>query len=731
MFITLLIITLLNLAQSHELSGVITDDTDTPLQGASIFIPELGTGSVTDAAGNFSLSIPSELSEVRLRISYVGFITKELRVSLPAAPELRIKLMPDLLNRESILITSSPSGSNRSFRPSAALSMHNLQERSSDNFGEAMQFLPGLNVRSFGAAPSRPVIRGFDGDRVLVLENGERMGDLGETAPDHATSLDIEAAERIEIVRGPASFLYGSGAMGGVVNLINNDIPTQWHSGVSGRLSLTGTTVNDGGSTFGRFTYGLDQTAFTARLSYRNTGDFRTPSGVLPDTFNEAFNGALGVAFRNDSFVGGLSLSGLEQTYGLPEEISDDDELIEIRLNRINLSGFGQFNHDGLFDQTQLRFNLSRYGHREVEIEFEDDGSKDEDIEIDFRTLTFSGSVLFVRSESQHEISGALGASSYMRMLNVGGEEGLTPDGRNLNLALFGYADIPLTPQLSLQTGLRGDYSFLDTFANSRFDQPEKPTRTDFSLSGSAGIHFQQGNFEGGLQLARSFRAPSIEELFTDAAHIGAGAYEIGDPNLKNETGLGIDLFGSFATTRFGIELSTFYYHINNFIYYNPTGETEPVSELPVFVVLADDARYFGFEADAVIRPLRNITTAAGLDFVRAQRLNDDSNLPFIPPMRLRSRLSYDTAMWNLGAELIHAFEQDKVTENEDITESYTLINVFAGFRFDAGGRHLLTARVDNLFNENYRNHLSRVDGSAFRYPMPGRGFTLRYQFIF
>ncbi|MCC5933526.1 MAG: TonB-dependent receptor [Balneolales bacterium] len=731
MFITLLIITLLNLAQSHELSGVITDDTDTPLQGASIFIPELGTGSVTDAAGNFSLSIPSELSEVRLRISYVGFITKELRVSLPAAPELRIKLMPDLLNRESILITSSPSGSNRSFRPSAALSMHNLQERSSDNFGEAMQFLPGLNVRSFGAAPSRPVIRGFDGDRVLVLENGERMGDLGETAPDHATSLDIEAAERIEIVRGPASFLYGSGAMGGVVNLINNDIPTQWHSGVSGRLSLTGTTVNDGGSTFGRFTYGLDQTAFTARLSYRNTGDFRTPSGVLPDTFNEAFNGALGVAFRNDSFVGGLSLSGLEQTYGLPEEISDDDELIEIRLNRINLSGFGQFNHEGLFDQTQLRFNLSRYGHREVEIEFEDDGSKDEDIEIDFRTLTFSGSVLFVRSESQHEISGALGASSYMRMLNVGGEEGLTPDGRNLNLALFGYADIPLTPQLSLQTGLRGDYSFLDTFANSRFDQPEKPTRTDFSLSGSAGIHFQQGSFEGGLQLARSFRAPSIEELFTDAAHIGAGAYEIGDPNLKNETGLGIDLFGSFATTRFGIELSTFYYHINNFIYYNPTGETEPVSELPVFVVLADDARYFGFEADAVLRPLRNITTAAGLDFVRAQRLNDDSNLPFIPPMRLRSRLSYDTAMWNLSAELIHAFEQDKVTENEDITESYTLINVFAGFRFDAGGRHLLTARVDNLFDESYRNHLSRVDGGAFRYPMPGRGFTLRYQFIF
>ncbi|AXJ00208.1 iron complex outermembrane recepter protein [Cyclonatronum proteinivorum] len=731
MLFPLLISTLVWFTQPQELTGTVTDNTGEALPGATVFIPELRTGTVTDANGNFTLTFTAETDEIRMTVSFIGHITRELVVSLPAAHALQVTLSPDLLQRETVLITSSPSGSNRSFRPSAALSMSDLQERSADNFGDALQFMPGLNVRSFGAAPSRPVIRGFDGDRVVVLENGERMGDLGETAPDHATSLDIEAAERIEIVRGPASFLYGSGAMGGVVNLLNNDIPSQWSRGASGRLSLTGMTVNDGGATFGRVTYGLDQTAFTARFSYRNTGDFRTPSGTLPDTFNESFNGAVGMAFRNDSFVGGFSLSGLEQTYGLPEEITDDDELIEIRLNRINLGGFGQFTHDGFFDQTQLRFNLSRYGHKEVEIEFEDDGSIDEDIEIDFRTLTFSGSVLFVRSEAQHRISGALGASSYMRMLNVGGDEGLTPDGRNLNLALFGYADIPLTQQLRLQTGLRGDYAFLDTFANSRFAQPENPTRSDFSLSGSAGLNFQQGGFEGGLQLARSFRSPSIEELFTDAAHIGAGAYEIGDPNLKNETGLGLDLFGSYATSRFGIEISTFYYHISNFIYYNPTGEIEPVSQLPIFVVLADNARYFGFEADAVLRPLRNLTLSSGLDYVRAQRLDDNSALPFIPPMRLRSRLSYDTAQWNLGAELIHAFEQDRVSEFEDPTEAYTLVNIFAGLRFDAGGRHLLTARVDNLFDESYRNHLSRVDGGAFRYPMPGRGFTLRYQYIF
>lgn len=719
--------------ESYSISGSVTDSQNEPLPGASVVSADFIFGTATDSNGDFVLELRDyNETEIELVVSFVGYLTERITLSLPSEQPVNIVLRPNPLLREDILITASPAGSNRSFRPSSAINLDGLQQRATDNLGEALSFEPGLSVRSFGSAPSRPVIRGFDGNRVLVLENGERMGDLGETAPDHALSMDMDAAERIEIVRGPSSFLYGSGAIGGVVNLFNSDIPTEWAPGLSGRITGTGTTVNEGGSGYGRVLYATENSAVNARIGFRSTGDIRTPSGVLPDTFNESFNGTLGVGFKNPGFVGGLAISGLDQTYGLPEEIDDDDERIEIRLNRINLSGYGQFSMTGAFDQAQARFNMSRYGHQEWEIETEADGSVDEDLEIDFRTLTFSGSLLLLRSEGRGDFSGALGASTLLRQLNVGGDEGLTPDGRNINLALFGYIERPITPVFSLQAGSRIDYNHLDVFANSRFSEPDNPTRSDLALSGSLGLNYRPfTGFEAGVQLARSFRTPSIEELYTDAAHIGAGAYEIGDPELKNEIGYGADFFASFNHNFIVLEFNSFFYYIDNFIYYNPTGETDQASQLPIFVVLSDDARYFGFEADAVIQPARFIEFRSGFDLVRAMRVSDSADLPFIPPARFRSQLSYDTGSWYTGAEFIHSLEQNRTAENLEPTEAYTLINISAGVRIDAGGRHTLSTRVDNLFDESYRSPLSRVDGSLFRYPMPGRGFTIRYQYVF
>ncbi len=733
LFLILFTLTAALSADPLVVEGVVTGTEGEPLPGASVVIADTEFGTATAADGSFRITLPDNFSgeRITLQVRYLGYREQLKEVTLPADSPLRIELQPDRLLRDDLVVTDSPTGSNRSFRSSSAISFQDLQQRAPENFGDALSFEPGIFVRSFGSAPSRPVIRGFDGNRVVVLENGERMGDLGETAPDHAVSMDTDAAERIEIIRGPASFLYGSGAIGGVVNLFNQDIPTVWSPGVSGRLSATGMSVNEGGSGFGRATWGGEQSAVSARFGYRNTGDIRTPSGVLPDTFNESLNGALGFGYSGDGFTGGIAISGLDQTYGIPEEL-DDDERVEIQLNRVNISGFGELQTTGIFDKAQARFNLSRYAHQEWEFETEPDGTIDEDLEIDFRTLTFSGSLLLIREESLNQISGALGASALVRQLNVGGDEGLTPDGRNFNLALFGFSEIPVSRALSVQAGLRADYNHLDTFANSRFAEPDSPTRSDFALSGAAGLNFSPtSSFEGGIQLARSFRTPSIEELYSDAAHIGAGAYEIGDPELRNETGYGVDLFGTFSRGIVSLDLNTYLYYISDFIYYNPTGEIHEPSGLPVFVVMADNARYSGFEADVKLFPFGGLMLSAGADYVQAVRLNDNSDLPFIPPARIRSRAIYDTGTWNAGLEVQHAFEQSNVTANEEPTAAYTLINLTAGFRMDAGGRHLLNARVDNVFNESYRSHLNRVDGGAFRNPMPGRGFTLRYQYVF
>ncbi|MFW6347349.1 MAG: TonB-dependent receptor [Cyclonatronaceae bacterium] len=445
------------------IAGQIQDTKGAPMPGATVQVLREGRllrGFTADSNGFFEerLSVHENTDTITLRISFVGYTAQERELQLEDGREftnLMIELQQAVLQQNEISLTASPTGSNRSYRPTDAVALNDLQQRAADNFGAALAFQPGVSVRSFGAAASRPVIRGFDGQRVLMLENGERMGDLAETAPDHATAMDTDVAERIEIIRGPASFLYGSGAIGGVVNVLNGDVPTNWQNGLSGRVSATGTSVNEGGSGFGRFTYGGVQTAVSGRLNYRDTGDIHTPDGPLLGTENQNLNAALGLGFQNDGFRGGLSASFLDQDYGLPEAPDDPLENVGIRLDRQQLGGFGQFESSGFFDHSQLRFNLSRYKHQEIETEQEAaEMPPVEELEIEFRTTTLSGSLLMIRENRQDgQRSGAAGSSIMVRGLGLGGKEGLTPDGRNLNTAVFGYIEQPLTGSSAFRPG--------------------------------------------------------------------------------------------------------------------------------------------------------------------------------------------------------------------------------------------------------------------------------------
>lgn len=723
------LITLFLFISNPVIEGFVKDSAGDALPGATITVANTTLGAATDDRGFFSISVPQD-GLYRITVSYVGYERSILDVTVPLVQPLDIRLTALPVMRDDVIISASPSGSSVNYRPAKALNLNTLQERSSDNFADILRSEPGLTVRSFGSAPSRPVIRGFDGDRVLILENGERMGDLSETAADHAISMDPDVAERVEIIRGPAGFLYGSSAMGGVINLFSQDIPFDWQQGVSGRFALSGTSVNDGGSAFGRLIYGMGNSAVTARLGYRESGNVRTPEGRIRGTGNQNLNGAVGTAFSTSRFTGGLAFSFLDQTYGIPED-TDPDEEIEIRMSRLNLAGQADMRLAGWLDQARFRFNLTGYQHQEIEIEFEDDGTVDEEIELEFKSQSLSASMLFIRSAGRSALSGAFGTNVILRNLKVGGEEGLTPDARSFSLGFFGYQDYAISAITSLQAGLRLDYRRLEAVGNELFDTPADPVRDSFSLSGSLGVNIKPGrNWEMGAQLARSFRAPAIEELFTDAAHLGAGAYEIGNPNLKNEIGHGIDAFVNYDQFLFSASLNAFYYHISDFIIYQPTGEIHAPSGLPIFIFEADDAQYRGFEADLNIRPTSGLQVGLGLDVVRANRIGgNDDPLPFIPSARIRANVSYDTGKWFGTLGLRHSFEQTNVADNEDITDAYTLVDFSAGLRFDATGRHLLTFRVENLFNIAYRDHLSRIEDR--NNPMPGRGAILRYQYIF
>ncbi|MFW5973745.1 MAG: TonB-dependent receptor domain-containing protein, partial [Bacteroidota bacterium] len=235
---------------------------------------------------------------------------------------------------------------------------------------------------------------------------------------------------------------------------------------------------------------------------------------------------------------------------------------------------------------------------------------------------------------------------------------------------------------------------------------------------------------EIGAQVARAFRAPRLEELFSDAPHLGAGAYEIGNPHLKDEVAHGIDVYAIARGPAYRVELAAFASQIADFIIYMPAGRIHEGSRLPVFVYEAADARLIGGEVAIDFRLMRNVSSQVVLDYVHGTRLSDSRTpLPFMPPLRGNFGLTYQAGSWRLGPTVRAVSRQGRVPTGEEPTAGYVLIGADVYYRLTANGVHSIGVRADNLTNRLYRDHLSRVEERDA--PMPGRNLNLTYRWIF
>lgn len=711
-----------------DLKGEVLDSRNgEPIPGATIFIQKLERGVAADDEGRFVFKSISP-GEYTLMIRSVGFEMVTLKINHPADGMITIELVPSLLLADELIVTSSPIGKNLKYQPAQALNAEMLQQKAAPSLGEMLDGTPGVTTRSFGSAPARPVIRGFDGDRVLVMQNGERMGDLSGTAVDHAVALDPLALDRVEIIRGPASLLYGSSAVGGVVNMFSNDLPRAWDSGTSASLATHVATMNKMGAGLVRFQYGTHKYAGTARVIYREGGDVRTPDGRLPDTSinNISYGGGLG--YRSGSFETGLSISGMDYTYGLPEAIDDPNESIEIRMNRVNLQSISTLSLDRFIDHAELRFNLSDYRHDEFEIERELNGVT-EAIGISFAQQTLSSS-LVLRHRPMGRFEGAVGLSFNISDIHVGGEEALTPNANGYLLAGYLYEEIEISNSVTLKAGSR--IEFKETFVTTNELFPDASffeDRKDLIYSGAIGLNYSPSErWTAGAQIARAYRTPTIEELYSFAPHAAAGSFDIGNPTLQNEFSIGLDSFIEYRTGRMQSQLSLFANQIDNFVDFTPTGVFHEPSGLPFFEYVSKDAILYGFELSTSVAFSEVLSGGIGFDYVRGHdRSEEQGNLTFIPPFRTHLKMMYDNgALW-AGPRIRIVNKQKRVATNEEPTDGHLLIGADAGYRF--GNGVTLSIRVDNLLNERYRDHLSRVENRDA--PMPGSNLNamLRWEF--
>lgn len=691
-------------------------------------------GTITDASGHYILTnLPP--GQHTLIVQGMGYQRTEVEFEavLNRTLEVDVEVIRVGLNLEEVVLTASPTASGFRYQPDAVFTGEMLQRRSEPSFGEMLNGQPGIAMRSFGSAPARPVIRGMDGDRILILENGERMGDISHTSADHSISLDPLIASRVEVVRGPASLLYGSSALGGVINLMTTDIPDLWDRGLTGVVSGQGATVNSMGAGFGRLTYGSENWATSARFSYRNAGDINTPVGEVPGTSMNNYDGSVGWGINNGNVVGGLSLSLSNQAFEIPESPDDPDESVEIRAQRISLQGrFGRDLGGSFFDQAQVRFNATRFFQDEVEIEIEEDGTLDEEVELSYNMLAFNSTITLQHKPRYIFDRGAVGLSLQAQSVDMDGLDVFTPGEQRISLAAFTFQEIPLSARLRLQFGIRLDFQNTKALPNEFFPNVDQ-NRNALNYSGSFGLNYRPSQFvEIGGQFARSHRNPMVEELFANGPHLGAGVYERGNVNLNDEIGHGVDVFATLKRSFFEMEVAGFFNDFRNYIIFQPTGEFHEPSGYQIFEYMGGEAQLIGGEIAVGIQLTNRLILNTNIDYVRGYRVIDNAdneNLPVIPPFRFNNALQYDFDRGWLGASFRVVSKQSLVAPDEDETDGYSLLGFEAGYRLNFNGRHVFMLRVDNALDTQYRDHLSRIEDRNFF--MPGRNINLTYRWFF
>ena len=636
-----------------------------------------------------------------------------------------------------------------------------LQRDMRNQIGDTLAKLPGVSATSFSPGSSRPVLRGFQGERIRVLVDGIGSIDVSNTSADHAVTIDPLTAERIEVLHGPAVLLFGGQAIGGAVNIIDKRIPhvvpeNGYHVDFIGGLASAANERSVGGAG----DVALGDTGLVAHIdgSWRKSGDLRSGGyilsptlrdeqleiaaeelaeghveeaeealalanmrGKIPNSQTEQSSLGGGLSYIRDNFMVGGSVSRFESNYGVPmrpgaehahgeEEEGGEHEgapvTIDLGQTRYDLRAEYELG-SGFLDKVRFRGAAARYKHTEYE---------GEEVGTVFRNKGVEGRIELVQRD-RGGWRGASGGQYFQRAFEAVGAEAFLPPNKTKSAGIFTLQEWSLG-----KAGIEASARFDSTnVRSSKFDFDR-----DFgALSVAAGASYQVAPLaKVGINLSRTERAPSAEELLSNGPHIATQAFEIGDPDLKKEKSLGVEAYVRFDRNDLKFSLTGFANWFDDFIFEAATGEEE--DELPVFRYFQRKATYWGLEAEASVKLGRmagfNLVADAVADYVHA-RIHGVGPAPRIPPFRLLGGLEAQAANWDGRVEVERVARQDRVAEFETETAGFTLVNASVAWR--PWGRKRETAIVlsaNNIFDVEARRHASFTKDFV---PLAGRDIRL------
>ncbi|MGC4252412.1 MAG: TonB-dependent receptor [Sphingobium sp.] len=622
--------------------------------------------------------------------------------------------------------------------------------------GETLARQPGVSATSFGPNASRPILRGMQGERVRILTDGIGSFDVSNTSVDHAVAINPLTADRIEVLRGPAALLYGSSAIGGVVNVVDSRIPRRVPDEpihVDG-IATYGSAANE------RTASGEIEAPITDKLvvhfdgSYSKSGNLDTGSyiltpalraqaaasgdpeieelaslrGKLPNSAAKTWEVSGGAALITDGGNLGFSVTHTDNFYGVPVRyaLEPGEEAEQVRLHmkqdRADLRAEVPVN-GGFLETIRLRAGFADYQHQEIE----DTG----EVGTTFYNQSIESRLELVQAR-RGGWDGAIGAQFFARDFHVEGEEKFLPKNRTEQFGLFTLQSLDFG---STRVELGGRYEHTDVSAvadETLFNPAYK--RSFNAFSGSAGISQEvAAGWRVGLNLSRTERAPSAEELFARGNHAGTQAFELGNPGFSKEKSWGIEGTLRGQGTGYNFSLSAYHNWFDSYIYDVLVDDAPCMAvnggealEFPCYQYSQADARYWGFEAEGSVTLGEvggyKVNLDGVADYVRAT-IRNSGPAPRIPPLRLLGGLEFQGDRLSLRGEVEHSFKQDRIAETETPTKGFTLVNASLSWKPLMGNdRTTLTLSANNIFDVEARRHASFLKDYA---PLAGRDIRL------
>ena len=727
---------------------VVISETGQPAHDAEVLLIQTDQVVHTDENGRFAFVDVDHLGSVTLHVD-LGFLSAVRTVAIDVEQEEDFEISEPIVlgsrhrMHERVTVTASASDSSpfETFGSVHALEGLDLQNESARNLAELLEGTTGVAMRSFGPGSARPIVRGFDGDRVLVMEDGVRTSDLGSQSADHGVPVDPLQAERIEVVRGPATLLYGSNAIGGAVNVISmaSHLAHSPPAGFRGQANLDYSTADEGmrggvraqASGGGWFAWGGGNS--------NRTQDYNSPVGVVENSESSMTQGEAGVGlFGERAWISG-SVRMDDSRYGVPfagdfhgashaghdhGPVAEDDELsVDVTMDRRQArTDFGFRGLGLLFDEAEFTIRYSDYDQDEVET-FQNSGEEFVATHFDNRSVVFRGEL----KKPAGRVNSRVGVWGHLREYEAYGEEALAPRTEQTAFAAFTYNEIEANEGLDLLLGARAERNAYEVGEDTNPLRPAEVVDRNFlTASASAGARLAVGGSTALVGVASlATRAPSLEELYNFGPHIGNLAFEIGNPELDQERSLGLDLSLRQSSEALTGSLSVFRYDISNFVF----GEVLDgmIGGLPVWLFQQSDATYQGFEAEGHLS-LGAAELVANAAYVDA-KLTTGEYVPRVPPLGGQVKLDVPVGKLRLAPRLRWAARMDRLYRGETPTDGYAVFDFTASYVFvGAHMTHNISLRGYNLTDAEYRHHNSLIKDMAAQM---GRGFRISYSLRF